>query len=476
MGCLLDCEGILGHVGSLLKVKPGRVPYCRLWLAFFLFTLALGLFVQLVFLPRVFPQWHAGDGLLTGGDWITYHEMALSLSNRIRSEGWQAWSLRPDGQAPAGIAAAIYTVVAPKPWTLLPVNAALHATAAIALLAIVRLFLPSWRRATWCVLPFFLFPSSALWTTQILKDSYSIPGFLLFLCGWLTLERTSGQRGAGRALAASLGTLVVGVALVWIVRPYMLKLMAGVAVLPALLQTGAWVARRKTSVRHRLRGTLVVLLLWGVVFCLFICPALGAKDLLERSPRSTVPAPQDQGITSETDPLSSPTILWKDTPWLPDFLESFFYTLATIRLRSTTLYPHAASNIDVDVEFQDVYDVFAYLPRALHIAFFSPFPNHWTGQGTSAVTTLMRRISAGEMLVVYAALCFLPIALWRWCRNVGAWTLFLMCAGLMVAFALSVANIGAVYRVRYPFSMTLVAVAIAGAVDLSGRLRRGGAS
>ena len=476
MGCLLNWGSILSRVGSLLKVKPGRVPYCRLWLAFFLFTLALGLFVQLVFLPRVLPQWHAGDGLLIGGDWVTYHEMALSLSNRIRAEGWKAWSLRPDGQAPAGIAAAIYTVVAPKPWTLLPLNAALHAIAAVALLAIVRLFLPSWRRATWCVLPFFLFPSSALWTTQILKDSFSIPGFLLFLYGWLVLERTCRRREGWRAPAAALGILIVGGGLVWIVRPYMLKLIAGIAVFPALLQTGVFLARRKKGASHWLRGTSVILLIWAVVFCLFLCPSLGGKDLLEGPPSSTELALQDQGITNETGPPSSPTILWKDTPWLPDFIESFFYTLATLRWRSTTLYPNAASNIDVEVEFHNVYDIIVYFPRALQIAFFAPFPRHWSAQGTSVVTTLMRRISAGEMLLVYAALCFLPIALWRWCKNVGAWTLFLMCAGLMVAFALSVANIGSVYRVRYPFSMTLVAVGIAGAVDLSGRLRRGGAS
>ena len=466
MPYLLNDQGVLGRIKRSLRVGPERVPYLRLWLAFFVFTLALGLFVQLLILPRVFPHWHAGDGLLMGGDWNTYHEMAVNLSNRIRTEGWKAWSLRPEGQAPAGIAAAIYAVTIPKPWTLLPLNAALHAIAAVALLAIVRLFLPSWKRSIYCILPFFLFPSSALWTTQILKDSFSIPGFFLFLYGWLTLGKTSGWRSGWWTLVASLGVLAVGITLVWIVRPYMLKLIAGIAVLPALLQTGVLLSRRKRSGLRWPRTIIAILLFWAVISCLFLCPSLGGKDLLEGPPSNTAQTLQAQDATNLNDPQATQTISWKDSSWLPDFIESFFYTLATIRWRSTTLYPNAASNIDVEVEFHNVYDIIAYLPRALQIAFFAPFPKHWSAQGTSPATTLMRRISAGEMLLVYAALCFLPIALWQWRRKAGVWTLFLMCSGLMIAFTLSVANIGSLYRIRYPFLMTLVTLGIAGGLSV----------
>lgn len=74
-----------------------RTPYFRLWCAFFAFTAIIALFVQLVALPYLFPQWHADNGLLIGGDWLRHHRLAVELSEKIRSQGWRAWTLRPDG-------------------------------------------------------------------------------------------------------------------------------------------------------------------------------------------------------------------------------------------------------------------------------------------------------------------------------------------------------------------------------------------
>ena len=77
----------------------------------------------------------------------------------------------------------------------------------------------------------------------------------------------------------------------------------------------------------------------------------------------------------------------------------------------------------------------------------------------------MRRVSAAEMIGVYAALILLPFSLWRWRRKPETWVLTLFCAGMMVTYGLVIANVGSLYRVRYGFLMTLVALGIAGGLS-----------
>ena len=63
-------------------------------------SLAAGLFIQLVLLPYILPDLDAGHGLLRGGDWIGFHDDAVALAQKIAQNGWQAFELRPRGQAP----------------------------------------------------------------------------------------------------------------------------------------------------------------------------------------------------------------------------------------------------------------------------------------------------------------------------------------------------------------------------------------
>ena len=74
--------------------------------------------------------------------------------------GWDEWMLRPQGQAPAGIAAAIYTLTVTEPWTVIPLNAAVHATAAVVLIGIIQRLTSRWQYAMLATLPFILYPSA----------------------------------------------------------------------------------------------------------------------------------------------------------------------------------------------------------------------------------------------------------------------------------------------------------------------------
>ena len=431
-----------------------------LWSVFFGYTAILALLVQLVLLPYVFPQWHAGDGLLIHGDWLNYHRLAVEKAEEIDDQGWSVWTLRPDGYAPAGIASAIYALIVPKPWTLIPLNAALHATATLVLLCVIRLFFPNRHISLLAILPFFLFPSTALWTTQILKDGYSIAGFLLFLYGFILLVRVDTWQRVRWLPVFPLIWIVSGAFLIWIVRPYMLRMMQAIAVGLGLFITVVFLLRLVRSIIPRGKVIVGALLPWAVVLLLSFGLSLGERAIWMEI--------AGQEVTTVIDGVASEAIEgvdWNRSQWLPDSVEDFFYTLATVRHKSCTLSPMAASNVDVDVRFERVVDVFAYLPRAIQIAFLAPFPTQWFEQGSYNTTTLMRRVSAVEMIGVYVGLVLLPLSLWQWRRRPEIWVFVLFCAGMMVAYGLVIANIGSLYRIRYPFLMPLVALGIAGGVS-----------
>lgn len=426
-----------------------RTPYFRLWCAFFAYSAVVAILVQLVVLPYFVPQWHAGDGLLIGGDWLTHHRLAVELAEKIHSQGWRAWTLRPDGQAPAGIAGAIYALTVPKPWILIPLNAILHATAALVLLLIVQFFIPSWRQAIWAVLPFFLYPTTLLWTTQILNDGYSIAGFFLFVYGWLSLARLETWKRVRWLPLLPLVWALLGAFLIWIVRPYMLQMVQVIGAGLALLLTGVFLyrfAQKSLCWHNTLIGTG---LFWGIILVLFLVPHLGGRVVWEE-------------VSNTPEPTTVQRINWQRSSWLPQVLEDVFYSLATVRERSRTLYPDARSNVDVNVGFESAGEVISYIPRAGELAFLAPFPYQWFDTGSLPITTLMRRVSIVEMIGVYLGLISFPLALWRWQNRIEMWSLTVFCVGMMISYGLVIANVGSLYRARYGFLMALVALGIAG--------------
>ena len=96
----------------------------------FVWALILGLLLQLFVLPNIFPDLHAGNGLMKGADWIWFNQIAVELADKINETGLDNWEFRPFGQAPAGLAAAMYSLSGiSKPFVYMPINAILFAVA-----------------------------------------------------------------------------------------------------------------------------------------------------------------------------------------------------------------------------------------------------------------------------------------------------------------------------------------------------------
>lgn len=442
-------------MGTDALVTRKRLTLWNLWLVFFMYTATVAFTVQFILLPYLFPAWHAGDGLLKGGDWISFHNIALNLSEQIQMFGWSAWTLRPDGQAPAGIAGAIYALTIGKPWVLIPLNAGLHATGGIVLLQIARLFIPHKHIAIWFALPFILYPAAMTWYAQIHKDGYFITGTYLVLYGCLLFSKAeTWQSRWWLPFRASL-YVMIGVVLVWIVRPYGVQIIQALSGVIFIILTASLILRAIKSSMPWYR--------WLIGPFIFISIILIMTPLTKQG--LSVEAPPPITTVEESSPNtsypSSPQH-WQYTSWIPSFLENSLYTLVTVREGFRTGYPDAGSNIDEQVRFYSMYDIFVYIPRLAQIAYLAPFPDQWIEKGTSGANSMMRKISAFEMIGIYFSYLFLPIAVWKWRNRIELWILLIFCTVMMMVYGFVNINIGTLYRMRYGYIMVISTIGLLG--------------
>ncbi len=434
-----------------------RRPLLAAWLLFFTFAGFSALLLQWVVLPLWFPALHAGNGLLVGGDWVGFHKLAVDLSQKIHDQGWVAWELSPFGHPPAGIAAVFYTLAAPHPYVLIPLNAALHATAGVVLMQIARMLAGDDRIAFYASLPFVVFPSALAWYAQIGKDGYYFAGAFLCLYGWIVLARLPTWHSGALAVMAGLLWLGFGLLLMGTVRTYAFQLMQGMGVLFGLGLSVLFVARGAQRVLSWKKCILAIAVLFVIPLSLNFAPieTRGTSEV----PRSDVAV----GLSWHGSDFARDR--WRPTEGLPRFIENSFLRIAVLRngYFVTPGYDASGSMSDRNVELLSVKDFMIYLPRALQLGLFAPFPSEWTGPAHSSGGAIMRRVAGFEMSVVYVALIFVPYALWLWRRRVEFWLSVSFGGTLLLMYSYATPNIGSLHRLRYGFLMLLVTLGVAGA-------------
>ncbi len=475
-----------------------KTPYFLIWLSFFIYTGVIAFFIQLIFLPYIAPSWNAGHGLIKGGDWVWFHQIAIDLLDNMRTNGWGIWTLRPLGQAPAGVAAAIYYFTVPEPWTIIPLNAALHSSAAVVLMLIIQQFVKKWSVALLSSLPFVLYPSAMTWYTQLHKDGFYILGSLLIIYGWVLISKLVFNYELHRKFWKPYLIILLGAGSTWVVRPYTVQMALGLSIFAALILT-IWGfidwAKRLNYFSWKFWGMPVFFLIVIMSLIPFTWQGIGIKAAPE------VAVKPDSSLNSDSKPPkpdlssssiniesfstgeneynllvflvngSSPGIDYLDKiinipnprwePILPTQLDNIFYTLATIRDGFILSYPEASSNIDSNIHFRNLWDFIFYVPRATEIALLSPFPNTWFDQGNSMNGGIIRKISGIEMLGSYFFLLFVLLSFKKWHSRPEWWVVLLYCIGMMVTYAIINPNTGTLYRVRFAFMLTLMAVGIA---------------
>ncbi|WP_205204064.1 hypothetical protein [Azonexus hydrophilus] len=392
------------------------------------FALLVAALLQLIVIPLT--PWHGGNGLLAGGDWVYFHELAVQMADQIHLEGWQAWSARPKGQAPAGVASFLYALTGIRqPWVVLPVNAILYGVALAALYSILHDISGRIRESLLALLPMFLMPSLVMVFGQIHKDIWVLAGLFSILAVWVRMLTREVPFTAIGCVILLLGNLAIGY-----VRPYALELLLLGQSVMLLCAVTIWIRLRKPNLL--LAAGLAITISMSVNF------GLGTGT----------------GAGAATGPDPVVCVQWNYTLPLRMF-DQKLENIARARKHLISGYPEAGSSIDTERVFRQAADVIGYFPRMLQVALLAPFPSHWFDQGKAPGSKVMRAVAALEMSVLYfsfvglGAAAFIDrrrIAPMEQPRQLAVVMLLLFTLSWVAIYVLATVNIGSLYRVRMP--------------------------
>ncbi len=134
--------------------------------------------------------------------------------------------------------------------------------------------------------------------------------------------------------------------------------------------------------------------------------------------------------------------------------------------------PGDGSGIDIDIVFFNSKDIILYLPRALQIGLFSPFPNIWYAKAITPEGTAMRIAASFETLFSYICFIGAPYYLSKNKKQIGIWLVIFICLSMLSLYAMSVPNQGSLLRYRYPFFLPLVSIGLLGCLELRDIFRK----
>ena len=269
-----------------------------------------------------------------------------------------------------------------------------------------------------------LWPSLLLHTTQMVRDPLLIAAFLaLVLVLIQSLQHVYNWR---RALIAGL-TAALACFLIWKCRRDIWLVIMAIVGFSTLLFTIRIIREKK-------------LLGWNVGVIALLCA------LIFIVPRSTaVPA----GIAA----VNSRVVRWNRSTSVSGIIGEARGQVISENINKS------GSIVDADVTLSGLGGVIKYVPRALEIGYLAPFPSMWFSAGYSV--GLIGRLLAGmEMCVTYIIEALACIFVWRRWHHLDSWLLLVTTTIGSLALGLVVADIGALYRVRYPFWILMVVMAM----------------
>jgi putative peptidoglycan lipid II flippase len=402
----------------------------------FIFSILIAIFFQKIVLP-LSPDMHAGFGLLKN-DAIVFHNAAIELARKIQSGGWENWSLyTSEFSGNVTILSIIYNIFGPYPVLFLPITAALHALSAT---LIYRIGFKLTQNDTGKIagliagICFVSFPSTLQWYGQNHKDTFAIAGTLILLETWLTIISLESKDIYTKKIFALFLSSIAGVALIGMVRPHQVSLIALGFLSSFIIVNAIHVFESSYSLKYSLKTGIFVVFIFalGIGFT-----HIGNSDRVFSEF-------DEQG--NRTYELSK-NFHWQSSTYLPKAIDERIKRAAELRVHFAefNLSVGANTNIDTYQLPNSATEVAKYLPRALSIGLFSPFPETWDDR-----VTVTRLVGAIETCVWYLFFIGTLITL-RKHANPRVFACVAFVVPIIIILAFIHPNIGTLYRQRYCF-------------------------
>jgi len=198
-------------------------------------------------------------------------------------------------------------------------------------------------------------------------------------------------------------------------------------------------------------------------------------DFLEAGKPAAAPETGKPAAAPETGkPAGVAEGLWQPSQILPGYVDGVLKRVYAYReyFYRSTLNKNPGSTFDQGRFLNSAENMVKYLPRALQIGIFSPFPEMWFQPGTAPVYKIMRRLNGLEMVCLYVAMLGLVPAIYYWRRRFEFWVVFVFFGYFTLVPVYVLPNIGTIVRYRYAPIMAIAGLGIAAiGMWLQGRKR-----
>jgi hypothetical protein len=432
--------------------------------ALFHVALATGLFF--VGRAQIAPSLLDRDGIMASfaSDSYVYRNEAVRLGDVLREDGFRAWAASP-ARAHIKLLSLQFaffarlfghSILSAEPFNLF---------CYVAVLSLVLLLgreVGGARVGLLAASVVAVWPTFLLHTMQFLKDPLFVAATLaviLIVTTWLTRTYSSIRAFVmGALLAAASGLLLL-------IRVKFAGFILALACFGfALLIVRQW--RERRLLYWNMICPVLILVVGGLIA--FYPATVHRKqkrypsDQSGLSKSATVAGEQLRGVISYSAPGTLPAKMSRNPPpRMSKVTDKIVFRISSARYDFNVSYPESGSSIDRDVELNSFKDVIFYLPRALAIGFWSPFPNAWMSAGRQ-VGRAGRLLSGAETLLMYLCQLLALVAIWRAPRNLANWLLLSISAFGMTALGLIVSNVGTLYRFRYLFWIMLIILGVKG--------------
>ena len=479
----------------------------KVWIIFFFYSLVISVLIQFLILPIFLPQFHMGHGLLDGGDWTFYHSRSVELSNIIRDHGWSHWQMKPQGFGIIGFISAIYSFFGIfEPYVLIPFFSLLHSMGTTCIVLLIEKLDFNRGVSFLSAIPFLIFPSSLLWVSQILKDVFTINGSLIILLALTWIFNISNDDNLFFTLKKLLSVyfvMLLGFVVIWIVRPYFAQISL-VFVLLSFIAINLFLIfkiflKKKLSILNMLS---ILLTQFFLIVSINNLPELESQNIDVNSILKQVPSPvfneqqlefllaeknssikivkfvtdtetkiEDLKTDTKTkiEDLKQEEVLetnviefkeWSPSTYLPIRIDNEFKKLYHQRSYFYSIQHSANSTIDFGTDLNSFEKQVKYVPRAIQVGLFSPFPSSWFAEHPSQLSKLMHIVTGMEMLFIYICLVGFTISLFIWKKKLEFWMFVCFSFYFTLVPIYAIPNIGSLVRYRYGAIMLLVALGI----------------
>ena len=380
-------------------------------------------------------------------DGFIYEGQVVELSNILKSDGlraWATWSTQLHLRLYSIPLAVLSRRGGFNILTIEPLNL-IYYLAILVLVFKIGELLVDYRSGLLAATIVALWPSFLLHTTQLLRDPLLILSVLVLV--WSVVQSLRRELSWRRGLLLGLASVAAIVSIRIVRLPMWYVIVAAVVCAAALLVVRA--VRRKHFPEGATAFALLIIVAVAITprFQPFFHNQQDSRMSPVMSHEELQKLPLDEQIT-----LHREAFKWK------------------LEADGGARLAEDGSQIDVDVSYHSAGDIIRQVPRAIMVGFFAPFPNMWLRAGKQVGYS--GRVMAGiEMLATYMIEFLALFGLWNARKNLSAWFLVIVIGLGATALGLVVNNIGAMYRLRYPFWVLMVILGAGGICFLSGRFR-----